>query len=901
MATGARVHIYGDWDGTGVKNAQKDIGLFEKQASGFAGSFTKSFAGIGAAIGGAFAIGTIGTALLDFMKSSIQGAIEDEKSMVSLAKAMDNVGLSSQKVIAEEALRKMSLLYGIADDDLRPALQSLVTGTGDLTEAQKLLGLAMDISAATGKDLQSVSLALVKAHNGNLGALTRLGVPLDAAIVKSKDFAAATDALTKKFGGQARAASETYGGQLAKISNAASEASETVGYALMGAIEDLSGAFGGTGGVVGAIDAAGTSLANFITGLSVATTAFANFVKATQGDGLSQTVANWEFIANLAGPLGPALAGVAAGYQKIADEGAKAAAEEAKISESLRASEALYAGYTATLDANAEAAKRTTAAQAETTIKLGDAERAAIKVHDSVVYATDALKAFQAAISQSGSMDKWKSDLLEIAAKYKGVSTALDDSSAAGLQNRNDIRGYAADLVTAAQDWGTRYHATATQVVEKQATMVATLRKNLKNAGFSQADIDKFLGGLGLWNTQIKLMAQGVSRGEGASAMRYEGMALGKDMYLGIIAGLNAGNDPVWTAAETLAHAAIAGARYAAQAESPSRRMIQLGTDMVDGLVIGLADKDDKVAQAARDMLQALLDKAQQMVDGWDQKLADLKGKLDEAQNAVKDWAKSTSDSLVSAFDLTGVFGGAIDENGKFVASKFTTGFDAAMKQFQWYTNVLTSIKASGGSDALLQFLMSQGVEKGGAYGQGLIDNGLIPYVDGKLSSIQEMATTTADSMIPSFLTAGVSQAQAMYDGFAKNYGKDGPVRVAMENLMDRIANSLGRTVTVTVKTVYEAAGLDGKRAMGGVVGANKAYLVGEKGPEILVTGNSGGLVIPNGGLPTGSGSFGRGGGNSYSITVQAGVGDPRQIGQQIVEYVKRFEAASGPVFAPAA
>jgi hypothetical protein len=41
---------------------------------------------------------------------------------------------------------------------------------------------------------------------------------------------------------------------------------------------------------------------------------------------------------------------------------------------------------------------------------------------------------------------------------------------------------------------------------------------------------------------------------------------------------------------------------------------------------------------------------------------------------------------------------------------------------------------------------------------------------------------------------------------------------------------------------------LAGRRAGGGPVDAGKAYLVGEKGPEVMVTGSSG-TVVPNGAL----------------------------------------------------
>jgi hypothetical protein len=74
--------------------------------------------------------------------------------------------------------------------------------------------------------------------------------------------------------------------------------------------------------------------------------------------------------------------------------------------------------------------------------------------------------------------------------------------------------------------------------------------------------------------------------------------------------------------------------------------------------------------------------------------------------------------------------------------------------------------------------------------------------------------------------------------------------------------------------------------ATGGPASAGRPYLVGEKGPELFVPGSNGN-VVPNNAM----------GGNSYTINVNAGVGDPRAIGQQIVEYVKKFEQANGPVF----
>ena len=85
-------------------------------------------------------------------------------------------------------------------------------------------------------------------------------------------------------------------------------------------------------------------------------------------------------------------------------------------------------------------------------------------------------------------------------------------------------------------------------------------------------------------------------------------------------------------------------------------------------------------------------------------------------------------------------------------------------------------------------------------------------------------------------------------------------------------------------------------RAIGGPVSSGMPYVVGEKGPELFVPSVSG-SIIPNGSTSLSGPSVAGAGGNSYNITVQAGVGDPRQIGQQVVEYIKRYEQANGKVW----
>jgi hypothetical protein len=85
-----------------------------------------------------------------------------------------------------------------------------------------------------------------------------------------------------------------------------------------------------------------------------------------------------------------------------------------------------------------------------------------------------------------------------------------------------------------------------------------------------------------------------------------------------------------------------------------------------------------------------------------------------------------------------------------------------------------------------------------------------------------------------------------------------------------------------------------GERANGGRVTGGMPYMVGEMGPELFMPGR-GGNVVPNDRL----GSMG--GGTSIVINVTAGMGtNGAQVGEQIVNAIKRYERVSGPVFASA-
>jgi hypothetical protein len=114
------------------------------------------------------------------------------------------------------------------------------------------------------------------------------------------------------------------------------------------------------------------------------------------------------------------------------------------------------------------------------------------------------------------------------------------------------------------------------------------------------------------------------------------------------------------------------------------------------------------------------------------------------------------------------------------------------------------------------------------------------------------------------------------------NFGANAMVRTGIETQQG--AGMHGGTNYAGPGTSNSQRGGFTAMAAGGIVTSPVNALIGEAGPE---------AIIPLDRL-------GKMGGNSYNITVQAGVGDPQVIGQQIVAYIKRYEKASGPVFAGA-
>jgi len=262
----------------------KDLSASLTKGSNEISSFGDRITKFGKVAGAAFvAAGVAATAYAGKLAiDGVKAAIEDEAAQLRLATSLKNVtGATDAQIKAtEDYILKTTLATGVTDDELRPSLDRLVRSTGDVQKAQELQTLALNIAAGTGKSLQAVSEALAKAHDGNFTALKRLGGGIDENIIKSKDFDAAQQALSKTFAGQSSIQAETFAGKMDRLKAAFNEGKEQVGSYILDGLTPL------VSGIVNKVIPAVQAFIGSIggeAGIKAALSSYVDFVKSIFG------------------------------------------------------------------------------------------------------------------------------------------------------------------------------------------------------------------------------------------------------------------------------------------------------------------------------------------------------------------------------------------------------------------------------------------------------------------------------------------------------------------------------------------------------------------------------------------------------------------------------------------
>ena len=170
---------------------------------------------------------------------AVKGAMEDEQAQKLLARQLEKTtGATDAQVKSVEAyITKQGKLKGVTDDELRPALAGLVRATKDIDEAQKVANLSMDVAAAKGLSLETVTKAMEKAYGGNMTALAKLSPELRDMIKGGATLEEVMAQMAKTFGGAATDSANTAAGSMKRLGVALGEAKEGVGAALLPILE----------------------------------------------------------------------------------------------------------------------------------------------------------------------------------------------------------------------------------------------------------------------------------------------------------------------------------------------------------------------------------------------------------------------------------------------------------------------------------------------------------------------------------------------------------------------------------------------------------------------------------------------------------------------------------------
>lgn len=245
----------------------KDKGF--KQAEKATGGLQGNLKALGKTLIGVLSVREV----YQFGKAAVKAFDEDELAAKRLSQSLGNLGLAFEDSRVTKFISDLEATSGVLDDQLRPAFQSLLTTTGSVTKSQELLGLALDVAAGSGQDVQTVASDLSKAYVGDTKSLAKYNTGLSRAELQTASFADVQDLLAKQFAGQNAAYLETYSGKVAILNVAYANMQETIGKGLVDAFQILAGNQG-IGGGVSAMDTFGDAVADTTRGVAGLVAAF---------------------------------------------------------------------------------------------------------------------------------------------------------------------------------------------------------------------------------------------------------------------------------------------------------------------------------------------------------------------------------------------------------------------------------------------------------------------------------------------------------------------------------------------------------------------------------------------------------------------------------------------------
>jgi len=252
----------------------KGLAASTKQASTSFGTFAKSAAGLAAGI---LSIGAATKFVSDSIKAQSAQIAAVNKLNLALANQGELSKAASQDLQDYAAALQEVTVFG---DETIIAVEGQLASFGLVgDELKRATEASLDFASATGSELRAAADLVGKAFVGETGSLSRYGIVLEDNLEKTEKFEAAVSQLEARFGGAARAATETFTGGLKQLSNSFGDTQEAFGKFIGFVTGEGGSAFAGlTRLVTGLTKFFGEDL---ILALSEVQAQFAEFVGAT--------------------------------------------------------------------------------------------------------------------------------------------------------------------------------------------------------------------------------------------------------------------------------------------------------------------------------------------------------------------------------------------------------------------------------------------------------------------------------------------------------------------------------------------------------------------------------------------------------------------------------------------
>jgi hypothetical protein len=857
-------------------NADQAIRAFEKTANAADKELTKANKSINRVAGSMVSLGARGLASTGVLAAGLfrasQAAAEDEISQALLATQLRQTTDATDAQIAsvEDFIDSTARATGVVDDQLRPAFQTLVRATGSITKSQRLLNLAMDISAGTGRDVGAVTLALSKAYGGNIGALTRLGVPLDENIKKSKDFNAAVAALSESFAGQAATAADTFAGRMARTKVAVDEAKEEIGQAFIpvlqtaastvtsvaGTFQSLNSSTGGAAGKLASFGTVGLGVVSAMSLVAGQTIKMRERFVSAEGSlnklGRTAAVAGSAFAAFAVLEVTGALVQQLGGYARETED-------------------RLNRLLTLTGKSGAGSTKEITTAFAELADQLKNA--------DTSLGAF--FKQFGKAIRVAGA----DTDAGRIAIEY------LDEAFSQIASKSPEL---AQQIVSAL--------ALQSAALDKNSD---TYKDNMMLVRRYQDQLKGLAGATGALASANEDAAAAAKKKTEAEARATEAAAAAKraaEAYAAKLKELRRTIGEEFVAASDRANRALDDARKAFDAYSKSVQQsvfqvfsfsgalnaMQTATDAVTASQDAVTAATDNVTQAqrrVRDTTEDVADAEKALIQ------ARFRGDIEGTIDAERQLVRAREDAAQAQQDLTKASTALVDANTAATTATTNAGksfLDRLAEQAKTATEFGDKVQrliALGISEDSLRLVLDAGADAGGKIADELIAGGqaAVDQADALTQSVKDAAVRAGTDAASQYYSEGVTLATNLVNGInsvIKNY----KLKLSTKGLSDKQLRRLKKNFAVDIAFQFDSSGVEiPELAAGGIVPATRG------GRLVRVAeGGQDEAIIPLRKMSSG--------GDNITIHVTAGVGDPNEIGRQVVNALQTYQRRAGAI-----